>query len=1059
MHQPNREVGMPLPPPPPGPPPKSARSQSMSRTGSSDSSSSKQGLLSAARTREAYTRGTALGPVPPTPADWREESPAPRRDRSIERPQLLQPLHIDTGSAVQRPMMANDEHFSATPSSAERHTPAHHSRRDSSTSALFRSPAVRNRSAKGIRERRSESRNGKDRVLEPSSAAPHEGIVASPADVGLSQPSDLVLPKGGNLLSRRLMSKSSPRSGDATQPSSGPLSPRSPFGAVQGRFVSLDKTQQPDSAQSQVSAHSSTPTPPFSPASSQFALSSPNSIARLGVSPQALPTPPVQTSAQTTRLSLLAPRTSSQERPISHLLHVPNASSSLQQPLVPLASPPEELVVDLLGSENPDSFSRGSIERHHAFAEREAAAETDAERLDLFVQYMTEESKIRRQQYAAVFEEKKIRVDDLTLGLFEPSEPDQSLEATEDAEDDDDMDSMRGSVLSDSSSDNLLCRTDSSANGKKQESPVTNSTANSPQYRPESSHWGKEYQPCLSPIASMSIVTGQDEENSRGRAPSRWWEDAAEGAGRNDGFNVLGRSKRESKYMGLPKEARNSLAFFDNVPATSNSSPNPHAGTTPRQSTYAATDSSPDKTGLHEEAAALPPPPAHPPTPLSAPFTPGARKLDISRLVTLPPPYPRHHPAVNNNHPDLADERAIVRSLNDTMEASTIRSSYNTSVAARRQRAESWSKHQRSLHAQEMQFRIDHGEMSEADFDRAEAELEEKITKSEKEATQADFDTFQTQVVTPLHAVFSSRIAVATSALEKLSSHLFDSAQSQSPNMPQEEGDDSAELLEKLTMLKWLFEAREALHRETYNLLSERNDKYKAIVMLPYKLTKNTQKQAEAEAFFSRDARERQIAHDQAASSRLEAFLKVVEGNVARGVEIQLSAFWDIAPNLLSLIHKIPATRSASPGQRQSLFSVQIPAEEYNDNPSYHAHPLQYLYSLLTHAEKSTYQFIESQTNLFCLLHEIRFAAMNARIRAEISPPEHETEDETWERESRQRKEAEEQQLTEDLKEKVGVVEGQWDDALGTEMKEVRERVRGWLLEEGGWDDELEQGV
>ena len=234
---------------------------------------------------------------------------------------------------------------------------------------------------------------------------------------------------------------------------------------------------------------------------------------------------------------------------------------------------------------------------------------------------------------------------------------------------------------------------------------------------------------------------------------------------------------------------------------------------------------------------------------------------------------------------------------------------YESSVTARRQRAASWAKHQRSIHDQDIQFRIDHGEMTEADFDRAEEDLEQRLLKSEKEVTQTDFDTFQSQVVTPLHALFTSRIETATSALTKLSSHLFDSAQSHSPNQPQEEGDDSAELLEKLTMLKWLFEAREALHRETYDLLSERNDKYKAIVTLPYKAAKNTQKQVEAEAFFARDARERQIAHDQAVSSRMEAFLKVIEGNVTRGVEIQLSAFWDIAPGILQLVHKIPGDR------------------------------------------------------------------------------------------------------------------------------------------------------
>ena len=208
------EAGTPLPPPPPGPPPTSARSQSLNRTSSSENSGQLQGLAPASRTRDLHVRGTALGPVPPTPADWREESHAPRRDESMERPQLMQPLHIDTGSAVQHSAMATDENFSAVPGSAERRASGQHTRRDSSTSALFRTPAVRNRSAKGIRERRSESRNGRDRIVEPLSAAPREGLVTSPEDMGPSKPADLNLHKNDNLLTRRMVSKSSPRSGN-----------------------------------------------------------------------------------------------------------------------------------------------------------------------------------------------------------------------------------------------------------------------------------------------------------------------------------------------------------------------------------------------------------------------------------------------------------------------------------------------------------------------------------------------------------------------------------------------------------------------------------------------------------------------------------------------------------------------------------------------------------------------------------------------------------------------------------------------------------------------------
>ncbi len=131
-------------------------------------------------------------------------------------------------------------------------------------------------------------------------------------------------------------------------------------------------------------------------------------------------------------------------------------------------------------------------------------------------------------------------------------------------------------------------------------------------------------------------------------------------------------------------------------------------------------------------------------------------------------------------------------------------------------------------------------------------------------------------------------------------------------------------------------------------------------------------------------------------------------------------------------------------------FEVQIPADEYAENPSYGRFPLQYLYTLLGHAEKSTRQFIESQINLFCLLHEIRSHALAARCTVEAQGR-----DASWAAEEERRRE--ETKLTEDLKEKVGIVEGQWAEALGSEMLEVRERVREALLEEGGWDDDADE--
>ncbi len=344
-------------------------------------------------------------------------------------------------------------------------------------------------------------------------------------------------------------------------------------------------------------------------------------------------------------------------------------------------------------------------------------------------------------------------------------------------------------------------------------------------------------------------------------------------------------------YMGATREARNPSALCGNTIASASIGGGEwQPSGASRQPSYGPDQYPPEKTGLHEDSS-LPPPPLLPPTPSSAPFTPDPRKLDISRLVTLPPPFPRHHPAVENNHPELADVRALIRSLHEKDEAEIITDSYRTQIREKRQRADSWCKHQRSLHAQDIEFRIEHEDLSQGDFDNLELELKEKIANSEKEIIQIDFDIYQKIVLSPIHALYSDRIKLADASFEKLSSRLFLDA---SPNLPQEQGDELPETLEWLTQNKWLYEVRETLYRQIYDLLSERNDRYKSIVLLPYKQCQNREKHAEAELFFAEDAQERRFKFQEAVCKRAQEFLSIIEHHVSRGVELALSAFWDV---------------------------------------------------------------------------------------------------------------------------------------------------------------------
>jgi hypothetical protein len=539
----------------------------------------------------------------------------------------------------------------------------------------------------------------------------------------------------------------------------------------------------------------------------------------------------------------------------------------------------------------------------------------------------------------------------------------------------------------------------------------------------------------------MSTVPDED---SRGRSASRWWEASNDGASTGIGSRKLERSKRESKYMSLPKEARESLQWAGDDGQTP-----AYQGSPSGQRVYGPNEYPPEKTGLHEEVAASS-------TsfqsyyPSSAPNTPDPRKLDVSRLVTLPPSYPRHHPAVNNNHPDLASIRGNLRALSDLQEIKTVKESFNTKNLARKESERTSLTDRTEQLRYNVQENVRNGVMTYADAANAEADFETREQKLAQDAVQGVFDTFQTEVANSLHALLSERIIKASASIEHLNGRLANDAQEVNPNKMQEEGDEQPELLEMLTLLKWLFEAREQLHKEMFELEDERNDLYKDIIVLPYIQTKNEQKVKEAIEFFSRDAQDRKVVYEKEILKRYEEFMDAIEQNVTRGVEAQLSAFWDIAPGLLAIVQKVP--------QRLQGSNLLIPPQEYDENPAYTDFPLQYLYSLLAHAGRSAYQFIESQINLLCLMHEVKTGVMNASSRLLETQRTLNGEDATsLDREMRFIREDEGKRLTDDLKDKVGLVESQWREALGDGLEACKQRVESFLVKQGGWDESLKE--
>ncbi|KAK5116879.1 hypothetical protein LTR85_009139 [Meristemomyces frigidus] len=857
--------------------------------------------------------------------------------------------------------------------------------------SITRRPATRDVSAQGIRERRSRSRRAKERS--------GDDIMSPTSDD--SRPSDLLFSPAASSISRR----------------------REHMRTVSG-YANPAPMPRPDTHARSAShvplAATSILTPPYTPAVGK------------------------EEAESSKKQGLKVPGSASSERPISHLLHTPNDDTSIPAPLSP-ARPPSAS-----SAKTPtrlDHFLLQALGRHRAFIEKEAAATSDEERLELFANFMVHESRLRRDRYSAAYNMMAGDIVDLTRDMWRsytkagkravtPSTSMSSFDPTIPSWASDGQRSAHGGIPSSASSfGDFTPATDIGSVGDNAEID-----------RSESRQWAETFKPSLSPIQSVAQSTLQDEDSSRGRAPSRWWEDNS-GSGSVGRPDRIEKSHRETKYMGI--RASELQESDEPSPALSRHTTTPGASA---QSFGGSSVCSSEKVGWQEGVDYDTPmaTPAHAQERKAS--TPGLEPLDVSRLVTLPPPYPRHHPAVNNSHPRLAELRSEHRALADHRELQRIKDASLDGDFALQQAQKEATKERRARLRSSIQSKVSDGSISFAEAAQAEADFDAEEAERSKADARALFDIFEANVAQPLNNLLTQGIEKATAAIGQLRTELSFGNQASDPNQAQEEGDEQPERLEKLTLLKWLFESREQLHKEMFDLHAQRSEKYSEVILAPYRVQRSQAKIDEAAAFFTKDSNERQMKFAQDALQRYEELQRVMEKNVSRGVEDQLSAFWDIAPNLMEVITRLPSEPD------MAGFEVLIPAQEYEENPGYHQFPLQYLYSLLSHAEKSAYQFIESQTNLLCLLHEVRTATSKSSIRLMAvqrtadSPNDPNLEAEIL----RARREAEDH-LTEDLKEKVGQVEEQWQEALGDGLEECKERVKGWLEQSGGWEDGLDE--
>lgn len=632
-----------------------------------------------------------------------------------------------------------------------------------------------------------------------------------------------------------------------------------------------------------------------------------------------------------------------------------------------------------------DPFVKASLERFHMFIQQEASSPTDKVRLELFTTFMVHESRIRRDIYSGAFQSMASDIMELTRDMWRPlhTSPTQIIETGHPVSETP-YDGPRDSHASNMANN----ANDSSCSSATEFTPATDTeslydSGDHGDDRPPATPWGERFQPSLSPICSvpsMAFSAVPDEQDSRGRSASRWWEGSGQGSIGHAG-QTMEMSKQESKYMSLhPNEL---IA----PPLSSPSHSTPTQNTTQTSFHYGPDEYPPEKTDQRDRSNfenAIP-------SDLSYSGSVGRGKrpalppLEISRLVTLPPPYPRHYPALQNNHPSLSTIRAKHREI---VEAISMRQS------------------------------------------------------------QPQDDGYW-------HDSVSSELTrVCEGSITELVARLDESAQqNEHATAAQTEGDERPELLEQLTLLKWLFEAREQLQKQDFDAAMHRRKTRSNARIDDCRARGEYQQQLDEEARQAQQSQQDQYYYAEQATNRFSQLLHIVERHVSRGVEVQLSAFWDIAPPLLEVVQKIPAQKMHS----LASVSMAIPMDELDENPSYRQFPLQYLLRMLTHAKKSAYQFIESQTNLLCLLHEVRTAASSADLRlAEIrNVMEGMSSDATKEQMMVVKRRREEEE-TAVLKERVGFLEGQWECALGEEFEMVLDRVGVFLKEHGGWDDGLD---
>ncbi|KAF2153838.1 hypothetical protein K461DRAFT_292548 [Myriangium duriaei CBS 260.36] len=692
------------------------------------------------------------------------------------------------------------------------------------------------------------------------------------------------------------------------------------------------------------------------------------------------------------------------------------------------------------------AFMDDSLARLLKFHEQELEATTNQERLRLFADFIVKESVYRKVQYSSDFNDIAPELYNVTENMWHSDVAPQAV-------------SPRGhsieSVSVESRTRSIDAAFDSTTPSDAPMTPATDqgsfTSLEHDQDILNQSPWNDRYKPSLSPIPSMTVSTVADESDSRGRTPSRWWEPSDGGSPREPQRFGLERSRQETKYMSLHPGI---LQSPKSPPGTTESD---------RTGGTAQSEYPPEKVGWHEQTS----------TPQISPSLqrqgfkdkqvhsqPDMSPLDVSRLVTLPPAYPRHYPAVNNCHPQLDPPRLKHREIADIEEIEKIRARFENEEGDIDQDLEHARKKRISSFRTGVQEDINSGVIDKETALEADRRFRAHEIELQARAAREAFDRFHLELFDPVNTQLQKKIDDADICINMMTLALTRTASGEhSANaIVQVGGDEEPELLEQLTLVRWLFEAREKLHEEMFDTIVLERHKHR--LQEKFEPTYRTLPQPardEGNARFAAAIRKMHLAHASAAHARHQDLASLMQAHVTAGVEAQISAFWDIAPQILEVVQRVPIppppsstvhenSRVEAADRRLACLPIVIPPAEVEESPALATWPAQYLFTTLTHAQNSVRQFIDAQVNLLCLMHGVACRALEAEGRV----------GEMQGRQSEGHMEGARKRLDRELQVKCAEIEEGWNAALGDAMEEARGAVRGFLERSGGWEEGLE---